>query len=310
VAPTIRHESAVNQFEVDLHTGMFVLRQTDLFVPNVMPLVLTRTYRPRSAYARAIGVGANHPYDICPTGTRRPYTYQDLNLEDERQIHFARISKGTSYDDAVFRHGDTSSEFFGAQDAWNGDGRTLSFPDGRRFLFPEAYNAKNYAQGAATDMSDGAGHHIQLKRDSARNLRQLISPSGRVINLHYDIFDRILEASDDAGSARHYLYDGTSHLERVTDGVNLLYHFRYQPLLHERGYDPYLMTSIEDGDGTSLLRNEFADRSRVSAQRLADGQIIRYDYLYNRRNEIVETRVTLPNGATQRFLFKEGRPAK
>ena len=96
----------------------------------------------------------------------------------------------------------------------------------------------------------------------------------------------------------------------MTDGVNLLYHFRYQPLLNERGYDPYLMTSIEDGDGTSLLRNEFADRSRVSAQRLADGQIIRYDYLYNRRNEIVETRVTLPNGATQRFLFKEGRPAK
>ena len=81
IKPTVRHETAVNEFQVDLHSGLFVLRQTDLFVPDLMPLVLTRTYRPWFLFTRALGVGANHPYDICPTGTRFPYTYEYLNLE-------------------------------------------------------------------------------------------------------------------------------------------------------------------------------------------------------------------------------------
>jgi len=63
-----------------------------------------------------------------------------------------------------------------------------------------------------------------------------------------------------------------------------------------------------DGNGTVLLRNEFADRSRVSAQMLGDGQVIRYEYLFNRRHDIVETTVTLPGGKQRRFFFKDGKP--
>ena len=309
IKPTVRHEAVVSESEVDLHSGLFVLRQTDLFVPDVMPLVLTRTYRPWDFSVRAFGIGTNHPYDICPTGTRFPYTYQDLNLEDFRQIHFPRISKGTGYADAVFRHSETSSEFFGARDAWNGNGWTLDFADGRRFLFPEAYNARSFAQGAPTDMSDGAGHHIRLNRDPVRNLKQLVSPSGRVINFKYDRVNRIVEASDDSGNVRSYVYDLTAgHLDMVTDGTNALYGFQYEPLLQEHGYDPYLMTEIRDGNGAVLLRNEFADGARVSTQTLADGQVVRYEYLFNRHHNIVETTVTLPNGKQQRFTFR-GEPA-
>ena len=310
IRPTVRHETSVNEFQVDLHSGLFVLRQTDLFVPDAMPLVLTRTYRPWFRFVRAFGMGTNHPYDICPTGTRLPYTYQDLNLEDDRQIHFPRISKGTGYADAVFRHGETSSEFYGAQDAWNGNGWTLDFADGRRFLFPEAYRAKSYAQGAATDMSDGAGHHIRLNRDQVRNLKQLVSPSGHAINFRYDAANRIVEASDDSGTVRDYVYDGTGHLDMVTDGKNALYGFRYEPLLHESGYDPYVMTQTKDGNGTVLLQNEFADGSRVSMQKLADGRVVRYEYLYNLRHDIVRTTVTLPDGKRHQFFFKNGEPTE
>jgi hypothetical protein len=102
IKPTVRHDLPVNDFLVDLHTGRFVLRQTDLFVPDVMPLSLTRTYIAWDYHSRAFGVGGNHPYDICPTGTRLPYTYMDLNLEDFYQVHMPRISKGTVYADAVF----------------------------------------------------------------------------------------------------------------------------------------------------------------------------------------------------------------
>ncbi len=307
--PTVRHDSPVNAFQVDLHSGMFVLRQTDLFVPDVAPLSLTRTYRVWDFHVRAFGAGTNHPYDICPTGTRFPYTYMDLNLEDGRQIHFRRISKGAGYADAVFRHEETASEFYGAQIAWNGAGWTLNFRDGRHFRFPEAYLAKNYAQGAPYEMQEADGRNIQLHRDQHRNLEQTISPSGRTIAFKYDALDRIVEASDDAGNIRKYSYYSNGHLETVSDASHILYRFEYAPILHSPGYDPYLMTAITNGNWKVLLRNTYRDGSRVSEQRLANGEVYRYEYFLDKTNEVVETIVTLPAGSKKEFFFKHGVPA-
>ena len=309
VKPTVRQNSPVNEFAVDLHTGMFLLRQTDIFVPDVLPLALTRTYRVWESRNRAFGVGANHPYDICPTGTRFPYTYMDLNLADGRQVRFDRISKGTGYADAVFRHSATSSEFYGAQIAWNGNGWTLTFRDQQRMLFPDSYYARNCAQGAPIEIRDGEGHEVQLKRDPVRNLRQLISPSGRTITFQYDDLDRIIEAADDAGHIRKYSY-AYGHLQTVSDGEHVLYEFEYQILLKAAGYDPYLMTSVKNGNGKELLRNWYSDRSRVSMQRLGNGEVYHYDYLFNQRNEIVETIVTMPDRSERRFFCEGGRLVK
>src|SRR5208337_586505 len=228
IRPTVRHESPINQFQVDLHWGMFVLRQTDLFVSDTMPLTLTRTYQPWDSQSRAFGFGTNHPYDICPTMTRFPYTYVDLNLEDGGQIHFRRISKGTGFADAVFRHEDTSSEFYGAQFAWNGNGWTLDFHDGRRFLFPEAYYGKTFAQGAPYEMQAIGHRRIQLKRDERRNLQQMMSPSGYTITFKYDGSDRIIEARDYQGNVRRYSYDANGYLETVSDSSHMLYRFTYK----------------------------------------------------------------------------------
>jgi len=303
--PTTRHDAPVNQFQVDLHNGMFVLRQTDLFVADIMPLALTRTYRPWDSHSRAFGAGAN-PYDICPTGTRFPYTYENLNLEDGRAIYFPRISKGTGFADAVFRHEGTASEFYGAQDAWNGNGWTLKFQDGRQFIFPEAYFAKSYAQGAPTEMKDSAGNRIQLKRDKVRNLQQLIPPSGHKMTFRYDSSDRIIEASDEA-HVRRYTYD-FGHLQTVSDDLSVLYRFDYEPLLHDRGYDPYLMTSIKDGSGRELLRNWYDRGGRVSKQKLADGRVFQYDYLLDKKHNVTATTVILPGGKIETFQFNDGVP--
>jgi Domain of unknown function (DUF6531) len=303
--PTVRHESPVNEFEVDLHTGRFVLRQTDLFVPDVMPLSLTRTYIAWDFHSRAFGVGANHPYDICPTGTRLPYTYMDLNLEDFYQVHMPRISKGTGYADAVFRHSETSSEFYGAQVAWNGNGWTLSLPDGSRFYFPEAYNAKSYAQGAAIAMVDAKGHRIQLKRSEVRNLEELTSPGGHKISFLYDHSDRIIQAQDDASNIRKYSYDSGGHLETVSDGSRVLYRFEYQRLMNEPGYDPWLLSSVLDGDWNIILRNKFW-LGRVSEQDLADGEVYHYRYKLEGR-DVVQTSITLPSGEQRILSFRGGK---
>ena len=304
--PTVRHDSPVNQFDVDLHTGRFILRQTDLFIPDVMPLALIRTYIVWDFHNRAFGIGGNHPYDIAPTGTRFPYTYQDLNLEDGYQVHMPRISKGESYENAVFRHAETSSEFFGAQDAWNGNSWTFTFRDGRKFHFPEAYYAKSLAQGAATEMDDASGHRIQLKRDKVRNLQQLISPSGHTITFQYDSSDRIIEAADDAGHIRKYSYDHGGHVDIVSDGTHVLYRFEYAPLMsRNEGYDPWLLTAVLDADWNVLLHNKYL-WGRVSEQKLSDGEVFRYEYQLNRR-EVLQTTVTLPSGEKRVFNFRDGR---
>ncbi len=304
VSASVRHDAPVNEFDVDLHTGRFILRQTDLFVPDVMPLSLTRTYISWDYHSRAFGVAGNHPYDICPTGTRFPYTYQNLNLENGYQVHMPRISKGTGYADAVFRHSDTSSEFYGAQDAWNGNGWTLTFRDGRKFYFPESYHARNCAQGAPTQMEDGQGHRIELKRDKVRNLEELISPSGRKITFKYDSADRIVEANDDAGNVRRYFYDRTGHVGTVSEATHVLYRFEYAPLIRESGYDPWLLTRVLDGDWRVVLENKY-EWGRVATQRLADGDTFRYDYRLN-GSDIIQATVTLPSGATKAFAFRNG----
>jgi len=304
IKPTVRHDLPVNEFQVDLHSGMFVLRQTDLFLPDVTPLSLTRTYRPWDFdTTRSFGRGTNHPYDICPTGTRFPYTYLDLNLEDGRQIHFPRISKGTGFADAVYRHNDTSSEFYGAEITWNGNGWTLDFRDGGRFLFPEAYHAQNYAQGAPIEMSDAEGHPVKLKRNSKRNLEQVISPSGRTISFKYDGDDRIIEATDDSGNVRKYSYNPAGYLITVSDAFHLLYRFEYAPILRVQGFDPYLMTAVVDGSGRVLVQNSYRD-GRVSEQKLANGDVYRYDYRFV-KDEIVETIVNEPS-AKRKLHFEHG----
>lgn len=306
IQPTVRHDSPLNQFLVDLHTGRFVLRQTDIFVPDVMPLSLTRTYIAWDYHSRAFGVGANHPYDICPSGTRFPYTYMDLNLEDSYQVHMPRISKGTGYADAVFRHSETSSEFYGAQMAWNGNGWTLSFHDGRKFYFPDAYYAKTFAEGAAVEMVDAEGHRIQLKRDNVRNLQEVVSPEGHEIKFKYDSADRIVEADDDAGDVRKYSYGQGGHVSTVSDQSHVLYRLEYQRLMNEAGYDPWLLTDLFDGDWNPLLQNKYL-WGRVSQQKLADGEVFHYEYQL-KGSEVLQCTVTLPSGEKKTLSFRDGQP--
>jgi YD repeat-containing protein len=304
--PTVQHDAPVNQFEVALDSGMFKLRQTDIFVTDVMPLSLERTYRVWAHETQAFGVGGNHPYDIWPSGTRFPYTYMDLNLEDGRQVYLPRISKGTRYEDAVYRNGNAGSEFYDARISWNGNGWTMNFRNGSQFLFPEAYHSKNSAQGAPIEMRDEHSNRIRLKRDNVRNLQKLLSPSGHTISFKYDDASRIVEAQDDAGTIRKYTYNPSGHLETVSDDAHTLYRFEYEPLLHERGYDPYLMTTVLDGNGRVLLKNIYSVASRVSEQRLANGDVYRYTYVFDNKHNVIQTTVTLPSGEPKSFSFYSG----
>ena len=159
-------------------------------------------------------------------------------------------------------------------------------------------------------MRDAKGHRIELKRDAARNLDTLISPSGHTINFKYDNASRIIEAHDDAGNVRKYTYDSHGYVETVSDGSRVLYRFGYEKLLRSPGPELYLMTRVTDGGGRELIRNWYEEGGRIFKQRLADGQIYLYDYLFDSSYNVTEAAVTLPTGEKKKFFFAGGKPLR
>jgi len=288
------HIGAVDRFEVDLRYGTFVLRQTDLHIDDVFDVPLTRSYDSGEWFAlnrqHAFGRNSNHPYDVAPLGTRNPYTEMSLALEDGDFLHFNRISQGTSYADAVYLHTDTSTRFYKATIAWNGDGWTLKLTDGSEMRFPEAYLSKNMAQGAAIEMRDAGGSKLQLLRDPDRNLKEILTPHGRWIKFVYDDQARITRAEDDSGQWVTYSYGpGGMLIDRINSSGE---ERRYE-------YDGHLMTAITDGQGRTLLRNSYAS-DVLTRQTYANGDVYTYDYVWNvKRTYAIKVHVTLPDGSAR-----------
>jgi YD repeat-containing protein len=300
--PTI-HAGEIDRFEVDLRYGAFVLRQSDLRLNDVFDMPLTRSYDSEDWVARnrvhAFGRNSNHPYDVAPLGSRNPYTYQMLALEDGDLLYFDRISKGTGYADAVFQHTETSTRFYKATTSWNGHGWTTKLADGSEFRFPESYNAKNLAQGAATELRDAMGNKLELQRDPQRNLQEILTPHGHWIKFTYDDQARITKAEDDSGKWVKYGYNSYGMLISATNSSGQERHYEYQDAL---------MTAIGDEHSRILLRNRY--RSGVLAsQQYANGDLYEYSYTWNAKRQYAEkVLITLPDGNVHEVWVADAVP--
>jgi YD repeat-containing protein len=197
----------VDRFEADLRYGHFILRQSDLYINDIFEVPLTRSYNSGDYLHRnrvhAFGKNTNHPFDVAPIGSRFPYTYQMIVLEDGDFIFLPRVSEGTRFEDAVYQHTETSTRFYKAVTAWNGDGWTTWMTDGSLIIFPEAYYSTNAAQGAAVEMRDAQGNTLKLLRDGKRNLLEIRTPNQHSIKFTYDELSRITRAQDDQGNGQH-----------------------------------------------------------------------------------------------------------
>src|SRR6266478_53636 len=117
-AMPVTHSDPVDRFEADLRYGHFILRQSDLYISDIFEVPLTRTYNSGDYIhpnrVHAFGKNMNHPYDIAPLGTRNPYTYNLIALEDGDFLFFDRVSEGTGFADAIFQHTETSTRSYKA----------------------------------------------------------------------------------------------------------------------------------------------------------------------------------------------------
>jgi YD repeat-containing protein len=300
--PTV-HAGPVDRLEADLRYGNFILRETDLFIDDIFKVPLTRTYTSNewspSNPVHAFGRNSNHPYDIAPIGTRNPYTYQMIVLEDGDFLYFDRISKGTGYVDSVFQHTETSTRFYKATQRWNGTGWTTKLSDGSEILFPESYNAKSLAQGAPTAMLDGKGNRLELHRDAQRNLQEITTPHGHWMRFTYDDLSRIKRAEDDAAHWSLYEYNADGMLKSVILSSGRERHYEY---------DGVSMKLVTDEKGRVLIHNSYQGRF-LRQQQFENGAIYSYSYDWTRGEYYPrKVRVTLPDRTTRELSVGDSVP--
>lgn len=280
---------------VDCATGLFMHARTDLSIPGIIPLELTRVYRQSDNTVRAFGVGTNDRYDIFTIGDIYPWTYQDLILPDGGRIHFPRTSPGTGYIDAVYTHTSSPSAYYGAAISWTGSNWVLKMKDGRKMYFAECTGCSSARKAAMTAFDDRLGNHLSLTRDTYGNLTRITSPDGRYINLSYDSGNRITQAVDNIGRVVGYQYDSQGRLASVTDPDGGIERYTYDSLNN--------MLTVVRPNGQTMVTNVYDENNRVSKQTLADGGIYQFAYALDTSGKVTKTTITDPNGNVRIMSF-------
>jgi RHS repeat-associated protein len=286
---------------VDLGTGLFVYGKTDLVLPDVLPIVLTRTYRPLDTVSRAFGIGTTHPYDMFLVGTTFPYTYVDVILPDGGHVHYDRISPGTQWWDAVYECTTTPTAFYKTRIAWEGSSFVLRMKDGTAYTFKEDAGAARPMQGGLLSIVDRYGNTLNFTRNSDGDLTQITSPSGRTVTLTYDTTHRVTQARDNSGRTVSYVYDASGRLSTVTDAAGGVTTYIYDAQNE--------MLTIRDPRNVVYLTNQYDGAGRVSRQTQADGTTYQFAYTLDVNGAITETDVTDPRGNVRRVTFNsDGYP--
>lgn len=282
---------------VDCGTGLFLNSGTDLVINDIMPIQISRTYRPRDAASRAFGIGTNLAYDIFLVGDTNPWTYQELILPDGGRVRYNRISSGTGFGDAVYEHKSSATSYYGStlkRGSTNECYWDLSMMNGSHICFPESMNSGSARHAAALSMTDRYGNALTFTRTND-NLTRITSPSGRTVDLQYDSANRITQATDNIGRTVKYEYDTQGRLVKVIDPLNNFEAFTYDSM--------HRMLTVQDKRGNMMVTNEYDGNGRVAKQTYADGTTNLFAYTVDASNRVKQTDITNERGVVKRMVF-------
>jgi len=253
---------------VNLSTGQFIYTKTDLALPDIIPISLTRTYISNDSRSRSFGIGATDSFDIFMVGDTNPYTYQELILPNGARVRFDRISAGTDMTSAVYVATSAQTAFYGArlsatQDPTLPGDWKLLLNDGTIYSFPDAMNLTNPPCQSLVGIRDRYGNTIKIDRaPTTCYLSKITSPNGRTITITNDTSGRITGAVDNIGRTVSYTYDAAGRLSTATDAANGVTTYTYD--------DQNRMLTIKDARQIVYLTNQYDSSGRVLQQTAAD----------------------------------------
>jgi RHS repeat-associated protein len=285
---------------VDLSTGLFVLNKTDLAMADVLPVALTRTYRPGDSVSRAFGIGASHNYDWF-LYSENGFLTISLVLAGGERVRYQRTSGGTGYVGAVLEHTEAPSPFYKSVLQYTGAHPgtwTITLRDGTVYAF--TFN------GDLKSITDRFGNAITLSREMIvvpghpfpqpwGKIQRITSPGGQWIDVTYDSAGRIVQATDHGGRAVGYSYDATGRLVRVVDAAGGVTEYTYD--------GSHRLLTIKDARGIVFLTNTYDGNGRVQTQTQADSTTYQFAYTLDGAGKVTQTDMTNPRGYVRRVTF-------
>ncbi len=293
---------------VDIATGIFTMEKTDLVLPDVIPIVITREYRQNDAVGRngEFGVSQSFFYQMMLVGDATTYTFAELVLGNGGKVYYQRTSPGTDKESAVMAHTGTAQHpasptgFYGSVLRWNTarPGWDITFKDGTIYQFPEVGHLGNPLIG----IQDRLGNQLTVSRSGlhAEFIDRITSPNGRWIEFTNDTnAGTVMQIRDNLGRTVSYAYDA-GRLHTVTDAGGGVTTYTY----HALGVQYALIETITDARQIVYLTNvwDLAKR-RVTRQTLADGGAYQFAYTEDGTGLITQTDVTDPRGYVRRVTF-------
>jgi RHS repeat-associated protein len=280
---------------VDLYSGLFVYRKTDLTLPDSIPISIQRTYRPRDTNSYSFGTGTTSLYDVR-LWSEHNYTEADLIMPDGGRVHYVRTSPGTGYTDAVYEATNTSGLFFGSKITWDPatPGFDVTLTSGLTFIFGEL--------APLQAIRDQYGNTLTLTRASGQtgNITRITSPHGRWVKLSYDGSNRITEVTDNGGRHVKYTYN-SGNLTKVEGPASRTTEYEYD----EAGR----MKAVINPRGNKYLQVAYDANGRVEKQTTADGAAFKFAYELGEGGKVKATTVTDPLGSQHKATFStEGFP--
>jgi RHS repeat-associated protein len=320
---------------VDLHTGDFTYSDTDVTLSDVVPLSVTRSYRPRDMVKREFGLGTSLEFGHYLQRTSDDYAAIRIVLPNGSAVQFDRLS-GT-----------------GAQGEWRQNGSRTAYAGAVMRSIYDSDPEQPYGRAYRVTLRDGSsmqfgsynntrlqwvqdrfGNQIRLVYNAGL-LTQLVSPNGRIVTFAYDPQNRIKTAKDHAGRTWNYDYDERGLLKTVTypdlttkrytymvstfaddfdvcpSGINVDPRYCLYAKAHKQ-FGTYLqqhvMESVTDRRGHRLVYNEYPKYGswigRISKQTLADNSVYTFNYS-NTPEGLLAVLVTRPDGVRRRVLFDE-----
>ena len=314
---------------IDLKTGQFSYSETDVVIPDIVPIRFGRSYRPTDISTRSFGLATASSYDI------------KLGIPDDNHINvvvpsgvaitFDRTSGSgvtgtwrqtgsvTAYNGATLQSGDGHGNY----------GYLLTFVDGSRTFFYEF--APNYPLW----QEDRFGNRTTFTYDAGL-LVKVTSPSGRYIAIEHDANNRVSYVHDMIGNTWGYTYNGHGQLEYVTypDLTNKHYEYVYEVMPDYACpvgdfftsrcsyYDKmdglgktliqHAIKRIFNRRGIKILENDFEDVGipdwigPVITQTLPDGTFYSIDYHHVEPTGEYGTLVTNPDTSQRLVTYQSG----
>jgi RHS repeat-associated protein len=269
---------------VDCATGLFLHTRTELSLPDVLPISLTRTYRSQDTVSRAFGKGTSHNFAFYLHGV---HGAPKLILPDGSQIRFAQGQHTAT--PTVFQHAVVDQI---------GNGIALGLPFNPAFRVTLKNRSVLYfAPGSPNHligMEDRNGNRLVFS-SSGGVVTRIVSPSGRHVDLSYDASSRITHMRDIGGRTWTYEYDAAGYLSRALypDGTS-----------EEYTYDGSgRMLTVKDRRGNTMVTNVYDANGRVQQQTLADGGVYQFAYALDGAGKVTQTDITDPRGKVRRIAF-------